>query len=168
MKADSQYGGRRSFFIGGLVAMSLILWILGAMYWPAEHSTGARWGQAVLMLLFIFVYDFTVGPLTYCIVGETSATRLRAKTVGLARNFYNIVSLTLGILNTYMLNPTAWNMKSRSAFVGAGTATVMAIWAYFCLPEMKRRSYFELDILFERGVPARKFKSTVVEADETS
>lgn len=43
----------------------------------------------------------------------------------------------------------------------------MVVWAYFRLPEMKGRTYRELDILFERGVPARKFKETVVsEQDE--
>lgn len=40
------------------------------------------------------------------------------------------------------------------------------MWAYFRLPEMKGRSFRELDILFERGVPARKFKDTEVEETE--
>ena len=43
-----------------------------------------------------------------CIVGEVSSTRLRSKTVGLARNLYNVVGIVSGILNTYMMNPTAW------------------------------------------------------------
>lgn len=38
------------------------------------------------------------------------------------------------------------------------------VWKYFRLPEFKHRSYYELDILFQRRVSARKFKSTVVEA----
>jgi SP family general alpha glucoside:H+ symporter-like MFS transporter len=33
------------------------------------------------------------------------------------------------------------------------------------MPEFKGRSYYELDILFERKVSARKFASTVVERD---
>lgn len=36
------------------------------------------------------------------------------------------------------------------------------IWAYFRLPECKSRTFRELDILFERGVSARKFKETNV------
>lgn len=34
--------------------------------------------------------------------------------------------------------------------------------AYFFLPELKHRSYRESDILFNRKVPARKFKSTII------
>jgi SP family general alpha glucoside:H+ symporter-like MFS transporter len=43
---------------------------------------------------------------------------------------------------------------------------MVLIWAIFRLPECKGRSYRELDVLFERKVPARKFKQTVVAEDE--
>ena len=36
-------------------------------------------------------------------------------------------------------------------------------WTYFRLPEPKGRTYGELDVLFERRVPARKFKTTSVD-----
>lgn len=55
-----------------------------------------------------------------CIVGEVSSTRLRSKTVGLARNLYNIVGIVAGILNTYMMNPTAWNWKGYAGFFWVG------------------------------------------------
>lgn len=48
----------------------------------------------------------------------------------------------------------------------AGTCFLAFVWAYFRLPECKSRSYRELDILFERGIPARKFKETVVDDKE--
>jgi SP family general alpha glucoside:H+ symporter-like MFS transporter len=34
------------------------------------------------------------------------------------------------------------------------------------LPELKHRSFREIDILFNRRVPARKFKSTVIQVQE--
>lgn len=37
------------------------------------------------------------------------------------------------------------------------------IWTFFRLPETKGRSFRELDVLFERGVSARKFSSTRVD-----
>jgi hypothetical protein len=43
------------------------------------------------------------------------------------------------------------------------------IWAYFRLPETKNRTYEELDILFSKKVPARKFATTDVSTyDEAS
>ena len=40
--------------------------------------------------------------------------------------------------------------------------------AYFFLPEMKGRSYREIDIMFKRKIPARKWKKTDIDiaADE--
>jgi SP family general alpha glucoside:H+ symporter-like MFS transporter len=37
---------------------------------PAKTSSGAKWAQAVLMLLWVLFFDLSVGPLAYCIVGE--------------------------------------------------------------------------------------------------
>jgi SP family general alpha glucoside:H+ symporter-like MFS transporter len=119
------YFGRRPLFISGMAWMTFCLIIIGAVSFKAGGSEGAKWAVAALILIHVFAYDFTVGPLTYCIVGETSATRLRSKTVGLARNSYNICQVVVstvhqatsrldvsdsqaGILNTYMINPTAW------------------------------------------------------------
>ena len=50
----------------------------------------------------------------------------------------------------------------------AGTGFVCFILAYFFLPEMKGRSYREIDILFKRKVPARQWTKTEVDlaADE--
>jgi hypothetical protein len=49
-----------------------------------------------------------------CIVGEVSSTRLRSKTVGLARNGYNVVGIVAGVLNTYMMNPLAVSLSANS------------------------------------------------------
>jgi SP family general alpha glucoside:H+ symporter-like MFS transporter len=40
------------------------------------------------------------------------------------------------------------------------------LWTYYRVPEPKGRTYGEPDVLFERGVSARKFSSTAVDAFE--
>jgi SP family general alpha glucoside:H+ symporter-like MFS transporter len=50
--------------------------------------------------------------------------------------------------------------------VWAGTGFFCFVLAYFFLPEMKGRSYREIDILFNRHVPARKWKKTVVDVND--
>lgn len=164
------YMGRRPPFVAGMIVMCTLMFVIGGLAWPADKGKGSpgAWGQAAMVMIFVFTYDFTIGPLTYCIVGEVSSTRLRSKTVGLARNSYNVVGVVVGILNTYMVNATAWNLKGRAAFVWAGTSLACTIWCYFRLPEMKGRSYRELDILFERRVPARQFRKTVIGEEEDS
>ena len=71
-------------------------------------------------------------------------------------------------LASQMLNTTGWNMAGKCGYVWGGTALVCWVMAYFFLPEFKHRSYRELDILFNRRVPARKFASTVIDVKDNA
>lgn len=62
-----------------------------------------------------------------------------------------------------MLNPGAWNWGNYAGFFWAGICFCCIIYTYFRLPEPSGRSFAELDLLFERHVSARKFKSTKVD-----
>lgn len=62
------------------------------------------------------------------------------------------------------MNPKAWNLKGYTGFVWGGCAWLVFVWAYFRLPETKDRTFHELDILFAKQVPARKFATTDVDA----
>jgi SP family general alpha glucoside:H+ symporter-like MFS transporter len=110
-----------------------------------------------------FTYAITVGPVCYCMVTEIPSTRLRIKTVAMARNAYNILSIAANYLNNPILNPTAWNLRGKGGFVWAPFALVSLIWAYFRLPEPKGRSAGEIDVLFEQRVPARKWSKLQVD-----
>jgi len=153
-------------FLAGLCIDALALLITGILSFPGKHSMAPRGGQAAMIMLWVFVWDLLVTVTAYAIVGEMSATRLRAKSVGLARNAYNIVGLVGGVLNTYQTSSgkNGWNWKGVAGFFWFGSAVLAFVWAFFRLPETKGRSFRELDILFERGVPARKFATTVVDA----
>ena len=69
-------------------------------------------------------------------------------------------------MGNYMLNPSAWGLAGKSCFVWAGTSVFVWVVCFFQLPECKGRSYRELDILFQRRVPARKFASTVIDPND--
>jgi hypothetical protein len=60
------------------------------------------------------VADFSVGPVVYRIVSELPSTRLRAKTIVLARNTYNIINLAfVNIISYRQFNQDAWNWVQR-------------------------------------------------------
>ena len=44
-----------------------------------------------LLQIYTLFYNFTVGPVCYALVAEMPSTRLKIKTVVLARNLYNLV-----------------------------------------------------------------------------
>ncbi|KAJ5727664.1 hypothetical protein N7493_005484 [Penicillium malachiteum] len=97
-----------------------------------------------------------------------SSTRLRAKTIILGRNFYNIAGLITNVLINYQLTSTAWNWGATAAFFWLGMCFLCLGWSYFRLPEPKDRSYSELDVLFGLKVPARHFKHTRVDPFQAS
>lgn len=119
-----------------------------------------NWSIAALLLAFTLTYDATIGPICYALVSEIPSTRLRSKTIVLARNCYNISSIVANVITPLMLNPTAWGWGALTGFFWAGTSIIGIIWSWFRLPEPKNRSFGELDALFERKLSARKFKNT--------
>jgi SP family general alpha glucoside:H+ symporter-like MFS transporter len=155
--------GRRTLYLAGLVVMCGLLLIIGFCGLASKDNRAAKWAIGSMLLIFTFVYDSTVGPVCYSLVAEMASTRLRQKTVVLARNWYNIGSIVNNVLTPRMLNPSAWNWGAKSGFFYAGTCFLCFVWSYFRLPEPKGRTYGELDTLFEQRVLARKFASTIVD-----
>ena len=95
--------GRRQLYVGGLSFLLLILLLVGFMGIPAV-SPSLGWASGALMMIYVFAYDMTVGPVCYCLVAEMASTRLRIKTTVLARNAYLIFSLGANFLNPPILN----------------------------------------------------------------
>ncbi|KAK4689034.1 MFS transporter, SP family, general alpha glucoside:H+ symporter, partial [Tremellales sp. Uapishka_1] len=155
--------GRRTLFVTGMGVLFTVLLIIGFLGIP-EVTSAIGYTQAACLMIYVLTYDLTVGPTVYAIVAEMPSTRLRVKTVVLARNCYNIASICANELNAPILNPTAWNLRGKGGFVWCGFTFISFVWAFFRLPEAKGRSAEELDVLFAQGVPARKFSSTRVEA----
>jgi MFS transporter, SP family, general alpha glucoside:H+ symporter len=155
--------GRRTLYIAGLCIMTILLVVIGCVGFAPSADTAAKWAVGSMLLVFTFVYDITVGPVCYSLVAEISSTRLRSKTIVLARNVYNVVGIVDNVITPRQLNPSAWNWGPKAGFFWAGLCLLCVIWSFFRLPEPKDRTYGELDILFERKVSARKFKGTIVD-----
>lgn len=149
--------GRRTLYLWGTGLIFIILLAAGAVG-TRPDSDWVSWTLGSLVILMTFVYDTTIGPVCYSLVAEIPSTRLRVKTVVLARVAYNLTGIVSNVLMPKMLNPTAWNWKGKTCFLWAGTCLLCYIWCYFRLPEPKGLTYLELDLLFEKKVKARKFR----------
>jgi len=69
--------GRRQLYNWGLMAMLVVL--LGVGGTGFSNGTNAAWASGSLLVVYSFFYQFTVGPVCYCLVAEIPSTRLRAK-----------------------------------------------------------------------------------------
>ena len=110
------YIGRRTIYLWGMLLMTIILFLIGILNVRTEKSSFAM-TQAVLTLVWTFVFQVSVGQLGWGLPAEMGSTRLRQKTVVLARNAYYIVSTASGVLEPYFINPLEWNLKGYTAFV---------------------------------------------------
>lgn len=150
--------GRRTLYLAGEAGLIALLLLGGLVSVIPMDPKVVYWILGSLLLVFTFVYDLTIGPVCYVLVAEIPSTRLRVKTVVLARVFYNIASIINGVLIPRMLNPTAWNLKGNTCWPLAGGAFLCLIWIWYRLPETKDLTYIELDILFDRKAPTPKFR----------
>ena len=130
------YFGRRTIYIIGMFAMSMTLYIIGILnLWTDQNNVALT--QASLTLVWTFLFQLSAGQLGWALPAEMGSTRLRQKTVCLARNAYYIVAVISGVLQPYFMNPQAWNLRGYTGFVWGSTAFLTFIWAYFRLPESR-------------------------------
>lgn len=130
------YFGRRTIFLGGISTLAVLLFTIGMISaTTSANNDSALWAQASLCLIWQLVYSLTLGPIAYVIISETSAVRLRAKSVVLARNTYNITTVWAAVLEPYMIHPKEWDWKGKTAFFWCGTSVLMTLWGFFRLPE---------------------------------
>ncbi|KAK3373180.1 general substrate transporter [Lasiosphaeria ovina] len=156
--------GRRSLYLYGLCGLCCMLFVLGFLgLVPEEHRREGSIATGSIMLGWALTYQLTVGTVCYSLVSEISTRRLQIKTVALGRVFYIIVGIVCSVLTPYMLNPGAWDWANYAGFFWGGICFLCIIYTYFRVPEPSGRSFAEIDLLFERGVSARKFAETEVD-----
>lgn len=162
------YFGRRTIYLWGMTTMTLTLFTIGFLNigrnGPLADTLNI--GQAALTLWWTFTFQLSVGQLGWALPAEMGSTRLRQKTICLARNAYYLASVIARTLEPYFLNPLQWNLRGYTGFVWGGTALVCLIWAFFRLPETKGRTFNEIDVLFAKKVGARKFASYNIQFEE--
>ncbi|KAI5456679.1 hypothetical protein BGZ63DRAFT_517443 [Mariannaea sp. PMI_226] len=154
--------GRRKLYLTGLFVSCILLTIGGILSITMKGNAALNWGLGAILIATTFAYNLTIGPTCYVIVAEIPSTRLRVKTIALARIAYNCFQIINNVIAPQMLNPTAWDLEGRSCFVYAATALLCLVYSYFRLPETQGLSYLELDMLFEKHAPTAKFKELQV------
>lgn len=95
--------------MGGMACMCLVLFIIGALGFHVNQSV--NFGMGGLLIGLNFIYNCSLGPVCYTIIAEMSSTRLRQKSIVLARIAYQIMNIICGIIVPRMLSPLAWLVR---------------------------------------------------------
>lgn len=168
--------GRRNLFITGMAGMTVVLMLMGIL--DVVHTSAARWVEASCTVVYALIYQATIGPLAFAILGETSTPALRAKTIGLATACQAVFGTVFNIVIGYLINPDEANLKvsfcfldhvnisnlkqGKVGFIFGGFCAIGTLWSYFYVPELKGRTFAEIDIIFTNKVKARHTKNYVV------
>lgn len=155
--------GNRKMYIYGLSFMTVLMFIIGFLTLTSNNKA-VPWVQAVLEILWAFIFNLTIGPVSFSILSETSSTRLRSKTVGFGRACYYTMSVITAVISPYLMNSTSANLQGRAGFVCGAISLLCVLWAFFRLPNTSGRTFEELDLMFSNTVSARKFKEYEVDA----
>ncbi|KAH8691181.1 putative MFS transporter [Talaromyces proteolyticus] len=148
--------GRRTIYNYGMLLMTIILFVIGFLDLRSGMSA-ITWAQASLMDIWTFIYQMTVGPICFVIISEVSSTRLRGRTIAITTAVQALASIVFTIAMPYMLSTDQANWHGKAGFLFGAVSLVCLVWCWFRIPESRGRTFEELDILFERKVPARKF-----------
>ncbi|KAH7374725.1 alpha-glucosides permease MPH2/3 [Plectosphaerella cucumerina] len=159
--------GRRWFYVIGSNGIGLwmaVIGILGAL----KQTTATATAVAAMLILTNFTFKVSLGPACFVIAGEMSSSRVRAQTIVLGRSTYIIGALINNQLTPRMVSQAddAWGWGMLAGWFYFGCCVIYAVWLWFKLPETKNRSFAELEYLFQKKVPARKFAKHPVDVFE--
>ncbi|KAJ3479082.1 hypothetical protein NLG97_g8412 [Lecanicillium saksenae] len=149
--------GRRKTFLSGMGILTIILLLIGIL--DFVHTGGAKWAQAALTVIYSFFYFLSLGAMSFTILSETSSTTLRAQTMALATATQAVMGTAFNFAIPYMINPDQGNLKGKVGFIFGGLALLASTGSYFLIPELKDRTFDEIDAMFQRRVPPRKMGS---------
>lgn len=104
-------------------------------------------------------FQLSIGAVGYAVGGETASPRLRQKTYSINVMSNTAAACLVTQLMPFLINPSNANLGGKVAFVFFGPSLLCSIYLYFCFPEMKGRSYLELENMFQKRLPTREFKN---------
>ncbi|OQE18626.1 hypothetical protein PENSTE_c017G01926 [Penicillium steckii] len=155
--------GRRPMYLGGCIALTLLLLCMGI---AGSVSTNSATTAAVgFYTMYNFFYNAGVGSNVYTIAGEVPTSVLRTKTLAVALSVSAAVNTMWSFVAPYMFNPGYGGLKAKIGFVFGAFMLIFAVMAFFFVPETRRRTYEELDELFMNHVPTREFRKYVTLAE---
>lgn len=154
------YFGRRSLYLAGLSSMFVILMIIGFLGLAPESNSGASWAVGALIIFMLFLFQLSLGPICYTIFAEVPSTRLRIKTVAIARASYNSAVFINNAIMPKIVGRNDWNWGAKGGFFWAGVDFLFLAWTWFRLPESKGLTYVELDLLFDHKIATRQFSQS--------
>lgn len=156
--------GRRELLFSCSAVSSAMMFGMAIVYTiTGPTSTAAGKALVALSIVYTWVYGVGQGPVLWALSTEIPSQRLRSQTVGTASGINFVFGWLVAFFTPYFINSDQLNWGPKYGYIWGGSNLILAVWAFIFVPETKGRSLEQLDELFEKHVPARKFSSFVVD-----
>ncbi|KAL1962836.1 hypothetical protein VTN77DRAFT_9111 [Rasamsonia byssochlamydoides] len=141
--------GRKLLLEVGAVGMAVCMIIVAAAETETPTTDGAKSepvGIAIVFLLFLFIlfYKPSWGATVWIWTSEIFSMNVRAQAVGMASQTQNVANAIFQQFFPIFLN----NDGFYAFYMFAGVNFLLAAFVFFCIPETKRVSLEEIDVLF--------------------
>ncbi len=90
-------------------------------------------------------YNGMVSSYAWLCGGEFPSQRLRSFTFGIAASIGFFGAWLTTFTAPYFINPDALNWGPKYGYIWAPSCVIGALWTYFYLPEVKNRTFEEID-----------------------
>jgi hypothetical protein len=160
--------GRRPLYLGGVLGNVIVLTIIGGLGFLPSTNMGATWAIAILLNLLITWQQFTNTLVTWSMSPELSSYNLRQHTQSISIMVQAFTSWLFAFITPYMYNVDAGNLGAKTALVYVGSSVLLFVVAYFWIPETTGLGTGEIDALYERRVPPRRFGKAALALDSAN
>lgn len=113
----------------------------------------------VMILIIAALLMGCVATVYAAIAAETSATHLRAHSQGIAFGVNGFFQWLFSFFVPYLFNADAANLGGKVGFFFAALSFISLVIGFFEIPDVKGRSFIELDEMFSQRLPTGKFAS---------
>ncbi|KAF4626102.1 hypothetical protein G7Y89_g12058 [Cudoniella acicularis] len=141
----TRYGRRRVFLGWGMLFCGASQLVMAAVYTKFPMTTLAGKVTVGCTIFNLIFYNGMVS--TYALVsgGELPSQRLRSYTLGIATSVGFLLGWVVGFTAPYFINPASLGWGPKYGYIWAASSVIGAAWVWLFLPEVKGRTFEEID-----------------------
>jgi len=151
--------GRRPVLLLGGSLMGAWLYVMGGIGTMPKDSLNVHERNLIVtsLMMFSFFYNLSWAPVSFVIVSEAAALRVKEKTNLLACVISVLTTFVTSFTVPYLINEQYANLGGKVGFIYGSTNFLMVALTWLFIPELKGRTLEEVDQLFASGAPLRHF-----------
>ncbi|KAM0556772.1 hypothetical protein ACHAPJ_005832 [Fusarium lateritium] len=157
--------GRVPLMVAGAFLQTGSLMAMGGLGTVKAPSHNIRSGIVATVTLFGIGFSLGWAPLSHVVAAEIPTTGLRDLTYAVGAVFNIVIQWAVAFSIPYLIDESHAGLGSKVGFIFGSTAFIATLFSWFCIPECGGKTLEEVDELFARGVPIRKFRTATVTSD---